>query len=594
MIETGKSFTIIVHFFILLLISCFTAQISEAQDFTLEATVSENKIFIGEQFTVRIEVSGSSMRDVSLPVMPTIDGIGILSSTPSRSTSISIVNGRTTTSIGYTFALIAREKGNFTIPPITIEIDGETHSTNSIPVEVIERGNLSPENGRQLPDIFLEVEIGDTEPVPGQQLVAALVLYFKQGIEITSFQPTSGWRTDGFWKEELQNIREPQAESTIMNGVRYRKATLMRYALFPSRSGTLTLTEFPLTVGIRTRPSRNDPFGSFFGSGGNQRRVTVESEPIELNVRSLPDFENAISMNAVGDLRITRELNLDEVETGESIELITKVEGTVNIPLVRKPTYNLPDGLHLFTPQETSNIERRGLNIRGDKTFTEMMVARAPGRYEIPAERVAVFDPSNNRYRYINLPALEFEAVPSATQQIASSRSITGGLQPVSGLAVWNSADSRPFFQNTIFWVLLVIPFLGLMIGLQQKQFRNKLKTDSTFARAHTASEKAKQRIHNARNAVQNKEPKECYNILHKAITGFISDKLSLPQAGFSDHDLVQKVREKGVDSTIIKSLQATLNKCATISYAPVGNSDDQLLDIEKTEKLISDLKKAL
>ncbi|MDR9409854.1 MAG: BatD family protein, partial [Balneolaceae bacterium] len=78
------------------------------QDFQLEATVSENKIFIGEQFNLRVEVSGSSMRDVSLPVVPDIEGIGLLSQLPSRSSSISIVNGRTTTSTTYSYGLIAR------------------------------------------------------------------------------------------------------------------------------------------------------------------------------------------------------------------------------------------------------------------------------------------------------------------------------------------------------------------------------------------------------------------------------------------------------------------------------------------------------
>ena len=274
------------------------------QDFQLQATVSENKIFIGEQFNLRVEISGSSMRDVSLPVIPELDGLGLLSQTPSRSSSISIVNGRTTTSTTYSYSLIARDTGFFTIPPVTIEIDGEEYQTDPINVEVIEKGQLSDDGRRLLPEIFLEVEIDEQNPVPGQQIVASIQLYFKQGIEVTSFQPNAGWRTDGFWKEELQNIRQPQAESVILEGVRYRTATLIRYALFPTRSGELTLSEFPLNVGIRTQTARNDPFGSFFGSAGSQRRVTLESEPLTVDVRNIPSAPNALSINAVGDLSV--------------------------------------------------------------------------------------------------------------------------------------------------------------------------------------------------------------------------------------------------------------------------------------------------
>lgn len=593
MTEIGKISGIVIRLFILIILFGLAEKLY-AQEPSLQATVSENRIFIGEQFTVSIEVTGSTMRDVSLPVLPSINGVGVLSSTPSRSTSISIVNGRTTTSTSYTFSLIAREKGTFTIPPITIEIDGQTRSTNSIRIEIIERGNLSQSDGRQLPDIFLEVEVDDENPVPGQQIIAALVLYFKQGVEITSFQPSAGWRTDGFWKEELQNIRQPQAESVILNGVRYRKAVLMRYALFPSRSGTLSLSEFPLNVGIRTQPTRNDPFGSFFGSGTNQRRVSVESEPVELNVRPLPPMVNAVSLNAVGDLQIGRRLNTSDVVTGETIELTTTVRGEGNIPLIRRPQYNFPDGIDFYTPQENSNIERRGLQISGEKMFTELMVARAPGTYIIPEERIAVFEPGSNRYRYILLPEIRIEARPAAASQVASTQLSSGRLQPVSGLAVWSHGSQKTLHQTSLFWILLVIPALALAIAYRQKHLIHKLSTDSTFARSRQALERAKVRIASARSAIQNNQPKECYSILHKCASGFITDKLSLPEAGHSDSELIQKLETNGIDSVVLKSLKSILTKCATISYAPIGDISDQKDDVDRVEKLISDLNKAL
>ncbi|MCC5915458.1 MAG: protein BatD [Balneolaceae bacterium] len=565
-----------------------------AQDFELEATVSENRIFIGEQFTLSVEVRGSTSRNVSLPRLPQIDGARVLSSNPSRSTSISIVNGRTATTTSYSWSLIARETGEYTIPPISIEIDGEEHATRPLRIEITERGNLSRNGGRQMPDIFLEVEVDDDNPVPGQQIVAAVVLYFRQGVEITSFQPRAGWRTDGFWKEELQNIRQPEAESVILDGVRYRKATLMRYALFPSRSGELTLNEFPMNVGIRSRPERNDPFGSFFGSASNQRRVSIESEPVNIRVRPLPaPSEQSVAMNAVGDLRVERRLNRTEAETGETFELITTIEGTGNIPLVRRPNYNFPDGLDFYNPQESSEVERRGLNIRGEKSFTELMVARAPGNFEIPAERIAIFDPSSRNYRYIELPELTFRATPSAGNAVAGRSSAREVLQPVSGLAVWNTTPQA--IRRTIwFWFLLAIPVVALGIALYLKQHKDRLLSDNIYARAKMASDRASERLERARKHVESGEPKFAYNEMHKAITGFISDRLGLPEAGFSDHELIAKVQENDPDPSLTKTLKSVMDKCATISYAPAGDSADQQADIDRSEQLITKLKKLL
>ncbi|NBC66694.1 MAG: hypothetical protein GVY07_13690 [Bacteroidetes bacterium] len=564
------------------------------QDFQLEATVSENKIFIGEQFNLRVEVSGSSMRDVSLPVVPDIDGIGLLSQAPSRSSSISIVNGQTTTSTTYSYGLIARETGSFTIPPVTIEIDGQEYQTESIRVEVIEKGQLSEDGRRQLPEIFLEVEVDEQNPVPGQQIVASIQLYFKQGIEVTSFQPNTGWRTDGFWKEELQNIRQPQAESVILEGVRYRTATLIRYALFPTRSGELTLSEFPLYVGIRTQSARNDPFGSFFGSAGSQRRVTLESDPITVDVRDIPAAPNALSMNAVGDLSIERTLATDNVTVGETLELTTRVNGEGNIPLVRKPEYDFPDNLELYTPQESSNIERRGLTISGEKVFTELLAPRAPGDYEIPAERIAVFDPGNGNYEFVDLPALRYTVQPGGNMQNAVSYSDGAQIQPVTGLAVWHEATSESIFGRFWFWLLFVIPFVGLIAAIRKKRLLMKLSTDREFARAHRAADLAQERLDHARSILDEAAPKEIYNILHKALFGYLTDKFHLPEAGLSDEELIQEVRKSEIEETQQSQIKKMLDKCATISFAPSGDRTDYSSDIIRTEKLISELNEQL
>lgn len=594
--ETGRRKAFSVCILAMLCLFSIASKAGLAQDFQISASVSENRVFLGEQFTLSVEISGSVMRDVSLPVLPEINGVRVLSSTPSRSTSISIVNGRTTTSTTYNFTLIARERGTHTIPPVTVEIGGEQYASQSLSVEIIERSQLAQEGRRHVPDIFLEVEVDVTNPVPGQQIVASVVLYFKQGIEVSSFQPSAGWRTDGFWREELQNIRQPQAESVIIEGVRYRSATLMRYALFPTRSGELTIAEFPMTVGMRTQPSRNDPFGSFFGSGANQRRVTLESEPVVMQVRPLPAIENALTINAVGELRAERHLSTDRIETGETLELITRIEGTGNIPLVRKPAYVLPDGIEQYTPQESSTVERRGLTIRGEKVFTELLAPRAPGIFEIPAEQVAIYDPAARRYRVINLPALTFEAVPSSNNQLASVADAgIIRLRPVTGLAVWsNSAPSRPVFRSVWFWLLLLLPGVAVVAALKQRRLMTRLQSDKDFARSHYAHERAEARLKEARELVHSGEAKEIYNTLHKAITGFIMDKTALPEAGLSDTEIIEALKQKGLDAETMKLLIRSLGKCATISYAPSGDRSDFRTDIINAEKLIEELREQL
>lgn len=571
----------------------FNVRPAQGQDVTLDATLSETKIFTGEQFTLSIEVKSSGTHSMQLPQLPGFNGARIISSNPSRSTSISIVNGRTSRTTSYIYTLIATNTGSYTVPSIQVQIDGETMRTKPINFEVIEKGNLSSGES-QMPDIFVQVEVDENQPVTGQQIVASIVLYFKQGIEVTSFQPAFGWKTDGFWKEELENISQPRAESAILSGQRYRKATLLRYALFPSRSGTMTLDEYGLTVGMRTQPSRNDPFGSFFGSGTNQRRVELRSEPLELSIQSLPEREASVDINAVGNVDIVRSLNKTEIETGETFELETRISGEGNIPLIRRPEFALPDQIEAFTPRETSSVERMGLTIRGEKIYTQQLVTRTPGTLTIPSERVAVFDPEAGRYRYHTLPSIELNVNP-APAAVADADRPGSILQPVTGLATWHPVQNRYIYQKTWFWIFFVLPVFALIAGYLRKRYIDRLMGDNQFRRAEFAGKVAAERMEKARTQLQeDNDVKELYNLIHKAISGFVSDKLGLPEAGLSDQELIQQIEQRSVNGQTLKNTKYILDKCKTISFAPAGTKDDIASDIEKADKLITDLKKAL
>lgn len=595
MIKTGSYLKGPVLFLVLIsMLSVITPERMMAQDVTLDAVLSETKIFTGEQFTLSIEIQSTGTHSTQLPQLPLIDGARVVSSNPSRSTSISIVNGQTSRTTSYIYTLIATETGSYSVPSINVVIDGEVRQTSPINFEVIEKGSLS-DSGPQMPDIFVQVEVDDREPVTGQQIVASIVLYFKQGIEVTSFQPSFGWSTDGFWKEDLENASQPRAESTILSGVRYRRATLLRYALFPSRSGTLTLNEYGLSVGMRTQSNRNDPFGSFFGSGTNQRRVELESDPVEVTVRSLPERnQSSISVNAVGNIRIERTVSKTRIETGETFELETRIYGEGNIPLIRRPEYELPDEIETFTPSETNSIERVGLTIRGEKIYTQQLVTRTPGSLTIPEEQAAIYDPSAGRYRYQTLPAININVIPAPVSDTATNQSVNT-LQPVTGLATWHTTESTSIYKRTWFWVFLMLPLLALIIGRWRKYYIDRLIGDDTFRRSEFAEKIARERLDEARNKLsEGEETKELYNLIHKAVAGFVSDKLGLPEAGLSDSDIIEKIEQQSVNGQTLKSTRYILDKCNTISFAPTAGKDDITSDIEKADLLITDLKKTL
>lgn len=536
---------------------------------SVEATVSESKVYTGERVTLSIKVSGD-FNNVSRPELPEFEGLRLLSNNPSTSRSYSYVNGESTTSYTYSYYLIPQNKGTHQIPSVTISIDGEARQTNPINIEVIDRNESAKSSGADTPDVFLQLEISDGQPVTGQQIITDVVLFFRDGIEVNSYQPVPGWKAEGFWKEELQNSGRPQATSTIVDGVRYRKARLLQFSLFPTKTGELEISPYEIVVSARSSSSRDDPFSSFFGGfGRSQRQIELASDPVTVDVKPLPPTNGSDYLGAVGDFEVSREISTNSATVGQSIEITTHINGTGNIPLISKPNYDLPDGLEVYEPQEASSLNRRNQEISGSKTFTDVIIARSPGSYTIPEKKVAHYSPTDDRYITTNLPELNFKVNENPDAVNISDVPNAFPVSPVTGLAQWVTPTSTDFTLTWWFWAGITLPLIILGVGYWRKSYIEKMNTNEAFARSQRASDRASERLEEAVSLSEKGNIKQAYNMLQKALTGFISDRLNLPEAGLSNEQYVEALKNKNIDKNLVKNVRMLLDKCASISYAP-------------------------
>jgi hypothetical protein len=541
-----------------------------SQSVSVDASVSETTIYSGERLQLSIEISGS-FNNVSRPTLPSeLDGLRLLSNNPSVGRSYSYVNGQSSTSYTYTYQLVAQTKGQHTIPPVNVTIDGEEYSTDPINVEIIDRTESARSSDSDTPDIFLRLEVSDQQPVSGQQIITDVVLFFRDGLEVNSYQPVPGWKAEGFWKEELQSNRRPQATSTVIDGIRYRKARLLQFALFPTKAGELEISPYKIIVSVRTTRSSGDPLSSFFGGmGRNQRQVELSSDPLSVEAQPLPEATDSDYLGAVGNFTISREISTTSATVGESIEITTRFNGTGNVPLISKPEYQLPDGLEVYDPQENSSINRANQKISGSKSFTDVIIARSAGSYTIPQKQVSYYDPDQEEYISKRLPALNFTVKEDPNAAAVSNSPSSMPVSPIMGLASWVSPAPTDFWTNWWLWAGIALPLIILGVGYWQKSFTEKMNTDEAFARSQQAADKASERLDEAITLSEQGDIKKAYNMLQKALTGFISDRLTLPEAGLSNKEYVAALQDHDVDENLVKNVRMLLDKCASISYAP-------------------------
>ncbi|MEX0686723.1 MAG: BatD family protein [Balneolales bacterium] len=578
---------------VLFLLAC--GAIQAQNQVSVKASVSEDEIFYGEQTSLTIEITSSGSVNIDRPSVPTIDGMRYLSDYPSTSTRYSNVNGEASMSYSYTWQLISTREGVHQIPSIPVTLGGETYDTEPLSITVLnpdKRATALEIESR--PDVFLELEVSDRNPVRGQQLIAELVIYFKSEMDLSSFQVGQGWVTEGFWQEDLNEYHSARAETKLLDGVRFRRAVLRRHSLFPTRAGKLKLQPYEIQASVRynTRSGNNHDFFSSFRS--STRNMSLESNELTINVRDLPEAPNGVFINAVGSLDIKRTLNNNEIKLGESVDIITEISGSGNIALVSRPHYEIPAAFDVYQPQETTELDKRSGKVSGKKIFRDVIIARKVGRYEIPATQVARYNDERRRYETVTLPALAVEVIRDPNAQIGYSGDGRFNVTPITGMVRWSSGERGPLYKSWWLWVGLILPLLVAAGAYRIKLHQNKMDQDVLFSRKQTAANKASYQLNAARKALNSHDAKAPYSYIHQALAGFITDRTGMTPSGHSDVQLAQFVRNKSGNDTIAKQALSHLAKCSTIRFAPIGKPDDVLNDIRLVEKHIESLSKYL
>lgn len=193
------------------------ANITFAQKFSVQAprVVSQ-----GENFRIIF----SAEADIDDFSAPKISGFSILAG-PSKSTSssMSIINGKTTshTSVSYTYILQAKQKGTFTIPAAFARTEkGVTIGSTPVEIEVVDgNGGASAQSHNKKNDdgavgelgnnLFVLVEPSKSSVYLGEPVTVSIKLYTEVNSPIAGFENIKFPAFTGFWSQEYlspQNI----------------------------------------------------------------------------------------------------------------------------------------------------------------------------------------------------------------------------------------------------------------------------------------------------------------------------------------------------------------------------------------------------
>ncbi len=546
----------------------------------------------GDQFRLTFTVNTQKVKDFRAP---SIKGFEVLMG-PSRSSqnSTQIINGKvsSSSSITYTYILMAGKEGTYNIPAASIVADGETKISNSLQIKVLpaddasassaQGGSASSSRSQAVgskitdKDLFITASASKTKVYEQEAILLTYKVY-----TVVDLRQLYGDMPDlkGFHTQEVELPVQKTFSLEHYNGRNYNTTVWRQYVLFPQQSGTMEIPSITFDGVVAQRINNGDPFDAFFNGGTNYVEIKkkIVTPKLKINVAALPSKPADFS-GAVGTFTMASSINSKSVKTNDAVTIKLTVTGTGNMKLIGTPEVKFPQDFEVYDPKIDNqfNLTREGVS--GSKTYEYLAIPRHAGKFTIPAVSFTYFDLKTKTYK--TLKSEEYvinveKGQGNADQVIAdftnkeSVKMLGNDVRYIKRGATQFAQRGDYFYGTTAYWMWYIIPFV-LFVGVIL-MYRKQAMDNANTAKMKTkkANKVAVKRMKLAGKLLSENKKNEFYDEVLKALWGYISDKLSIPVSQLSKDNIEQELSRYGVNEELVKAFINVLNDCEFARYAP-------------------------
>ena len=579
---------------------------------TVRAYLSQNEVGLNRQFVLHVEISGTQQLDEDPPVLPDLSAFAAYLGS-GTSTSMQIVNGRTSMSLTFQHRFQATAEGTFEIGPVTVRAGGRDLRTEPLTIRIIDgpgpttRSGPPGADGTVAPeDLFVTATASQPLVYVNEPVIVEYRIFTR--VDVDGYNITRQPGTTGFWVEELAN---PQArvEQVVRDGLQYASAVVRRVALFPTSAGTKTLE--PLTLETRVRVQRRsrslfgDPFGDPFGRGlfGSRVPVVVGSNPVEIEVLPLPPGQPDSFTGLVGHLDVSAAIDRTSVEINDALTYRLEVSGTGNIRTLPEPELGFPPDVEVYPPDISERVTPTEDGVRGSKIFEYVIVPRAPGQVTIPAVTLAYFDVDAGTYA---MAASDPITLTVAGDPVAAPAGPAGRLRTGVDLERQDIRFIRiamPGFRSVggslvrsvRFWAIALVPMIAVAGAVAVRRHQDRLTGDVAYARRRRAARLAKQRLARAESLRSPDRHRAFHAEVGRALQGFLGDKLNVAEAGLIRDAIRARLTSRGVAAEVMDAYLECLEDCDRQRFAPTEPDTLAMQDmLTRAGHAMTDLDQAL
>ena len=526
--------------------------------------------------------------------------------------SVQFINGKQSSSYNctYTYTLMPREAGNYTIGSASIRVDGKTYTTKPQLVEVIAETpstggtatqNTTPENRIGKEDILLRLKVSDTELYKGESLRASLVLYTRvtvENIESLTMPPF-----DGFWSQELTFDNAPSREE--YNGRIYETYKITELLLSPQESGNIVIPEAVMSVGVQVVVQNGRNYDPFFG-GRQVYRVSRElkSAPVTINVKEFPAGAPQSFSGAVGNFSLQSTMPQPEIDANSADLIELTISGTGNLKFITAPRINLPESFEVYDTKVADNGKLTASGASGSITYTYPFVARSAGTFTIPSIEFSFFNPDTNAYETLATEPFTLVVKDDGTGAATASATTTynnyGGTmrQLDRDIRFIHTGDlprkaASAFIFTPLYWLAVVLMITLFVVTFVVLRKRIRERNNIVARRMRHADKIAVQRLRMAERYMKEQKRHAFYEEMLRAMWGYISDKFNIPVASLTKEKIREELYRRNVAEATAEQFCEVISRSEEAQYAPSASGEMDELYAEAVE-VISKIESAV
>ena len=535
------------------------------------------------------------------------------------STSISIINGKRTRSsqVTYTYVLLPRRKGTCHIAEASAMVGGNRIHSSAFSIEVVADQSSAPSSQQQRQgsgqsaqsqpsngnissdDLFMKLTLSKTNVVVGEPVNAVIKLY--QRVNIAGFEDVKFPSFTGFWSQEVDTPSNIEFHRENVNDQIYNAATLRSYVLIPQQSGTLTIdpAELVCLVNVRTASTSNSIFDSFFQDNYRTIRRRVVTDARTINVSALPAGAPASFGGGVGTFSMDVKVSKDSLKSHDAASVVVTVSGNGNVSLLESPKINFPPDFEVYDVKTTDRTDKSGGRISGSKSFEYPFIPRSHGDFEIPSVEYSYYDVNSRRYVTLSSGPLSLHVSKGAESSGATMQTSSGLVRKDvkdlgSDIRFINTkkasfSDRGVFFVwSPLFLILAAIILVGACAAYFVLKSAAAKKADVAGTKNRKATKMAQKRLSQAGTYLKGNLYTAFYEELHKALLGFVSDKLNMDLAEMSKENISASLVAGGVPEAVASEFTGLLDACEFARYSPDSGHEAMNAHFETAMSVIS------